>query len=749
MDEQQLRALPLLAPCPDDIQSLDGEWLVAFSHQNSNAYAAPDLDDSAWEKVRLPHLRHATVEQDMLWYRYHFRLEALPHSAHTLLRFGGAFYQTRVWLNGVELGSHEGYFQPFGFDVSNILLVGENTLAVCCHFPVEAGAFKRKTAIAGIFTDWDCKPYPSTYYPHLPEPYQWTVPLGLWQPVALQPTGALLVEAFNLYPEVINPRWTDGADRAYVHVVLQLRNLTRAAQTALLNMQIAPHNFAGSTVAGDDREITLAAAESRRIEYDLTIERPRLWFPWTHGDPNLYRATLTLASSTHNEYEVGQVFGVRAIQALIGHQQWQWSLNGRPIFPKGSNYITDFYLDRVSTEGLTRDLALVRNANLDIVRMHAHIGTAEFYRLCDEQGLMVMCDFPMIWTYAFNLPAEEQSAFDASVHRQVEEMIGLLGSHPSIVLWSIHNEPPWTPDGSFLGSDVHAAATNRHVDQTAAARVQSLDPTRPVIAASGLYDQHLYHGWYIGNWRDNRDLAPPFPTEFGVQALPNLDSSFWGTVNTNWPVAIDDPTWAHVGFQSVFWVSPGVGGPAQYQSLTEYIQASQAYQAFYIRYVIDQWRRKKFTPVGGYIHFLFTDGWPAITWSVLDYYRLPKAGYQALAQASNPAHVCVDIEENYRIEAAFHLVYQEGAQFRASLYLVNDDYRLGGNVQVRWWIEPRRGWLRPRLRRWFATHTMVPLPRADGEAQLVTSVAIPLPQAGKYQFCVQLLQHGHILDQNC
>jgi beta-mannosidase len=327
--------------------------------------------------------------------------------------------------------------------------------------------------------------------------------------------------------------------------------------------------------------------------------------------------------------------------AEIGAQSWSWRLNGRRIFPRGSNYMAGFYLDRVSPKDLNRDLVLARDANLDLLRVHAHIGPPELYRLCDEQGLMVMCDFPLIWTYAYRLPAEEQAAFCASVQQQAQDMVGLLGSHPSIGLWCMHNEPPWAPDGSFLGADVHASETNRPMDEAVAAQVRVLDPTRPVLAASGQYDQHLYHGWYTGHWRDNRNLQPTFPTEFGVQALPNLDSPFWETVNTPWPVSSDDPTWAYAGYQPMFWEHPGVGAPAQYATLAEYIQESQAYQAFYIRYVIDQWRRKKFLPVGGYTHFLFADGWPAITWAVLDHYRHPKAGYRALAEASPPAHVCV------------------------------------------------------------------------------------------------------------
>ncbi|MBI5034038.1 MAG: beta galactosidase jelly roll domain-containing protein [Chloroflexi bacterium] len=750
MHEEYARTLTLLAPLTD-ARELDGEWRVKFADPDlapEDAYCAPSFDDSTWEQVRLPHLRHATAERNRLWYRHHLKLQAPPSDHRTLLRFGSAFYETHVWLNGTKLGSHQGYFQPFGFDVSELLRAGENVMTVCCHFPVEAGRFKRKTAIAGIFTDWDCKPYPSTYYPHLPPPHEWTVPLGLWQPVYLQTTSDVLIESFNIFPTVHHPRWTEGADSAQVRMVLQLCNLAHVARNVHLEIDLAPHNFAGDSGARGEWDVALDGATSQSVEFSLDIAQPRLWFPWTHGTPHLYRAKLVLQCNDAAPRQVVQVFGVREIQAIADAQEWKWLLNGRRIFPKGSNYISDFYLDRVSVESLSRDLALVRGANLDLVRVHAHIGSHDFYRLCDEQGVMVMCDFPLIWTYAFNLPLEEQTAFRASVLQQVQDMIGLLGSHPSIILWSMHNEPPWTPDGSFLGSDVHASETNRQLDESAAEHTRALDPMRPVITASGQYDQHLYHGWYTGSWRDNRDLHPAFPTEFGVQALPNLDSPVWGTVNTNWPVDVEDPTWAHAGYQSIFWGSPGVGAPSQYASLAEYVKESQAYQAFYIRYTIDQWRRQKFAPVGGYIHFLFTDGWPAITWSVLDYGRLPKAGYHALAEVSRPAHVCVDLEEGYAVEGAFHLTYPIGGRFRANLYCVNDDYRLGGRTQLSWWLEPKRGWLRRWLRRWLAAPVVIELPRANERARLVQSLDLPLPRAGEYIFRTRLTQDGRVLDEN-
>jgi beta-mannosidase len=763
--------LSLLAPPPATLRELGGEWRLAYASEEAGlaaGYAAPEFDDSAWEAVRLPHLRHASHGNDSLWYRHHFQLSPPPAGRRLLLRLGGAFYQTRLWLNGAELGDHVGYFQPFGFDITDSCRPGDNLLAVRCRFPVEAGAFKRKTAVAGIFADWDCKPYPSAYYPDLPAPSEWTVPVGLWQPAALLESGPVLVEAFNVYPSLRDITWPTHAAAADLRLALRLRNLTPVRQAARLTIAVEPDNFSGAPPARGQWQLALEPGEQRDLNYDLGLDQPRLWLPWTHGEACLYRASLRLeaeggapggagpaAEAGAAPDEVVQRFGVREVRAEIAPGRWDWWLNGRRIFPKGSNYVSDFYLDRVTPEGLRRDLALARGANLDLLRVHAHIASPELYRLCDEQGLMVMCDFPLIWTYGYGLSPAEEATFRASVFDQAEAMLQLLGSRPSIVLWSMHNEPPWTPDGAFLGHDIQQAGTNRDMDQASAARVRALDPTRPAIAASGETDQHLYHGWYTGAWTDNRDLHPAFPTEFGVQALPNRDSPVWATVNTNWPVEADDPSWAHAGFQSIFWASPGVGLPAQYASLAEYVAESQRYQAFYIRYTIDQWRRQKFNPVGGYIHFLFTDGWPAITWSVLDYYRLPKAGYQALAEASRPVRLCLDLDPQggLTVPRGFHLAWPEAGQLNLGLYLVNDDYRLSGPVSVQWRIQPRPGsGLRGLLRRWAgrlpAGQVTVDLPPADAGASLVQTIQLPAPRAGAYQFRAQVSQGRRRLDEN-
>jgi len=279
------------------------------------------------------------------------------------------------------------------------------------------------------------------------------------------------------------------------------------------------------------------------------------------------------------------------------------------------------------------------------------------------------------------------------------------------------------------------------MDRESVEIARSLDSTRPVIAASGESDQHLYHGWYTGSWRDNRDLHPRFPTEFGVQALPNLESPFWATVNRQWPIEADDTSWAHAGYQPVFWASPGVGTPSQFLSLADYVKQSQAYQAFYIRYTIDQWRRQKFSPVGGYIHFLFTDGWQAITWSVLDYYRLPKAGYDALKESSSAVRVCFDLQHTFNVEHGFRIVYRKGDTLKCDLYLVNDDYRARGKVEVRWWLARRDGRIQKlinAIRSLFAERIVIDLPRADEGARHIASIETNLRGDGDYTLWAEI-----------
>src|SRR4029077_7816319 len=87
-----------------------------------------------WKPIEVPRQLAASEGHQAVWYRTEF---ARPdHAGRVLLRIGGAFLATHAWLNGKLLGSHYGYFAPFGFDLTPYLKP-ENLLVICCESPVE------------------------------------------------------------------------------------------------------------------------------------------------------------------------------------------------------------------------------------------------------------------------------------------------------------------------------------------------------------------------------------------------------------------------------------------------------------------------------------------------------------------------------------------------------------------------------------------------------------------------------------
>ena len=88
-------------------------------------------------------------------------------------------------------------------------------------------------------------------------------------------------------------------------------------------------------------------------------------------------------------------------------------------------------IEDVVIEELAADIALAKDANLDLVRVHGHISRHELYDAADEAGMVVWQDFPLQWSYARSIRKQAQ--------RQAREAVDLLGHHPSVAIWCDHN----------------------------------------------------------------------------------------------------------------------------------------------------------------------------------------------------------------------------------------------------------------------------------------------------------------------
>lgn len=115
-------------------------------------------------------------------------------------------------------------------------------------------------------------------------------------------------------------------------------------------------------------------------------------------------------------------------------------------------------------------------------------------------------------------------------------------------------------------------------------------------------------------------------------------------------------------------------------SLDEFIANSQAYQSFLVQYATECYRRAKYTRITGLFQFDFCDPWPAVTWSVVDYWRNPKPAYDALRRSMQPVLPSIrfpdKIEAGKAILISFSIVNDLAEEFHGATC----EWRLEGGL---------------------------------------------------------------------
>jgi beta-mannosidase len=583
-------------------------------------------------------------------YRRSFPAEPQPGRRYWL-RLDGTFYWSRPFLNGVDLGLHEGYFAPQEHDVSAII-ARDNQLLVEVECPDEHDK-ANKRLITGVFSHWDCI-----------DPR--TNPGGIWLPVALRETGPARITRVRCHSEQVEPR---QATVAFSVAVDSAQPLARAE----LVWTFAPRNFAGEIQTL--RWPCALQSGAHELRGSLTLRDPQLW--WTHdlGHPSLYDVTVELRVAGEPSDSTRFDFGIRHFEL----RDWIAYLNGQRLLIKGNNYAPgDTRIARMNYTAYQRDVQLATDCHMNLLRVHAHVEHPDFYRAADEAGLLVWQDFPLQWLYRREVlePARQQ----------VRAMVDLLYNHPSVAIWCMHNEPVYLADTkdetriSRYRTVISAFGLNWNrqvLDPALQKEVQAHDGTRPVVRASGEYyvpglsgggDGHFYFGWYLSYGRKRRfdELRRRFPrnirfvTEFGAQSFPNVESCARFMPRDIARIDVSQLTDQH-HFQPETmanwydWRS--------FETLDELVRFSQDYQSEINRYYIDRLRYHKYRPTGGIVPFIFNDSNPAVQWSVVDYWRVPKRSYYALQLAFSPRYIFTLLDHDY---------YQVGQTVEMPIYVVND-----------------------------------------------------------------------------
>lgn len=597
-------------------RELSGVWRASSADDEMRRDGVGlDFDDSSWDEIAVPshwrsHPRFASSDGPLL-YRHRFQHPGPGDGQRLFVTLDGVFYQADVWLDGAYLGDPEGYFFSHSFDVTNLMRLGdEHVLAVeaTCSRP---GNLDAKRNITGSFQ-----------HSRSIDP-AWS-PGGIWRPVRLTTTGAVRIDRCRVLCR--------DANDARAHLRLAARLDSDAPREVRVRTFVD-----GVMLAGQKHSLARGMNE---VAWNLDVNDPQLWWPWSMGEQPLTEVTVEVSVDGQPSDRHTVRTGLREVVL----QDWAFSVNGERLFVKGAIVgPTRRELGEADGDELRRDVALARDAGLDLIRVKSHISRPELYEAADELGMLVWQDFPLHGGYARALRRQ-------AVH-QARAAVDALGHHPSIIVWCAHDRPSKSKRDSVLAQQL--PSWNRTIlDRWVKRLFEKADESRPTIAHSGVEphlpqldgtDSHLDLGWENGDERELPGLAATVPRkvrfagEFGAASVPDT-ADFMDP--QQWPDLAWDDLEAHHGLELD--VMNRRVPPGRFETFDAWREATQRYQATLVRHHIETLRRLKYRPTGGFCVSMLADSSPMVSTSLLDHARRPKLAFQAVVEACRPVIVVAD-----------------------------------------------------------------------------------------------------------
>ena len=585
---------------------LAGEWRAHVSEPDLvKTFADPAFDDSAWSTVRLPH--HWRTESGFtetdgpLLYRRALTLDTDPER-RWFVEFDGIFYYGDAYFDGEYLGATEGYFMQHAFELTDALRKGsEHVLAVevACPPQRDRGA---KRAITGGY--W-----------HSPMLDPDLNPGGIWRDLRLASSGPVRIERARVL-----------CTEASVEVGRLTAHLSLDAGTETHEVRIhAVVRGPNDIVLLDAWRANSLAAGTNELNWTLSVDDPPRW--WTRGLGPQTMCTVELSIEVDGVESDARSF--RTAFREIRRKGACLFVNGERVFAKGASYGPARPLLGEAADALVRaDVQRALDANLDLLRVHTHVAPNALYTAADDAGLLLWQDLPM--TGGFSRGTRKQAG------RQARALVELLGHHPSVAVWCAHDAPLGDDNAARIVADATLPTWGKEVlDRSTARAFTRHDGTRPVVRSSGGGDDmHVWFGWRHG---DFAGLAPAlrfvprvgrFVSAFGAQSVP--DTAGWMQPE-RWPDLDWDLLEVQYGLERSAFNT--YVPPADAKSFDEWRDASQAYQAALLQLQIEDLRRCKGAPTGGFAVFTLVDAGPVVGFGLLDADRVAKRAYGAVRDA--------------------------------------------------------------------------------------------------------------------
>lgn len=465
--------------------NFNGGW--KFIRSDVTGAERMDYDDSAWVNIGLPH--NFSIPYEMTaqfyvgygWYRREFEVPEEWKDKRVELEFEGVFQVAEVYVNGAAVGTHEGGYSGFVYDITDYLHSGKNLVAVRVN-----NIWQHDLAPRG-------------------GDHQFTG--GIYRDVYLNVTEDVHVAWYGTYvttPDLTNPGFDESAENIdfsqfpteeEIMGNIRARHSNVRVQTEVVNASEIPEEVQvlhkvkdedGKTVAeffSEKREI--AAGKTAVIDaVSGKIENIELWSP---DHPYLYTVDTSVISGGIETDTFASTFGFRWAQ----YKTDGFYLNGEKVLLDGANAHQDHagFADAVSDAGYYRDVAMIKECGMNFIRGSHYPHDPSYTQACDELGVMFWseCNFwgmggcagkdgDAVMTAndwfkdAYPQNEADEAAFEQSCLDSLEAMIRVNRNHPSVINWSMGNEVFFT---SSKTQDKAKALVNKMRN-----KAHALDPTR-------------------------------------------------------------------------------------------------------------------------------------------------------------------------------------------------------------------------------------------------------------------------------
>lgn len=434
------------------------------------------------------------------WYEKDIFVPAELEDKAVYLRCGSVAGKAKVYVNGNLAMEHIGTALPFEAKINDFLQFGAtNKIVILADSTLDPWSLPpalmhENEGRVGFF---HC--YPGVSYDFFPYG-------GVQRSVWLYTTPKVRIEDITIVTEVS----------------------TSATVTAKV---VLSQEFVGEIQIETDGKVAKVPVNGNTAELSVTVENPRLW---DIGKPELYELTATLLENGKAVDAYTETYGIRTVK-VEGNQ---FLLNGKPVFFKGFGKHEDFsILGKGFNHALTvKDFYLLHWIGANSFRTSHYPYDENILDMADREGILVIDETPFVGMnnrmFRPDILVQAKSV--------IEELFTRDKNHPSVVMWSLANEPyVSTPEA-------------KHFFEEMAATARRLDPTRPITyvahvepednLAYGAYDVvciNKYYGWYISPGQMEESLPdfsdciqrfydafhkPMIISEFGADCIEGIHS---------------------------------------------------------------------------------------------------------------------------------------------------------------------------------------------------------------------------------